>query len=80
MKKKLILAIFLPISCFAQEKLDTSKAKLLIRQGKNYHKVLDGFVITQKDGCSCKAIDYLTLRKKRFPKRFKVEDYYIVKP
>jgi len=73
---KTLLLLLLPFFVVSQ---DTTKAKLLILQGKNYHKVVDGYVITVKDSCKCKAVGFLTVRKRPFISKYKVQDYYISK-
>jgi hypothetical protein len=65
-------------ACKAQ---DTTKAQLMIVQGRNFHKVVTGYVVTVKDSCTCKPIAFLTIRKQPFTAKYRVADYYIpIKP
>jgi hypothetical protein len=86
MKKLFFLLVILPAFSFGQTsetnpQIDTVRATLLLRQGKNYDKKGEGYAILQRtDSCRCKPLGYLNLLKKPFPAKYTVISHIVIPP
>lgn len=88
---KTLILLLLPLFALSQKtdvKLDTLKAVIKLKQGINFTKNVMGYVVVQRDSCSCKPVEYLRIKQELFgnkyellpfPAKFTVVDYRLAK-
>lgn len=55
-------------------RVDTFQCHLIIRKG-NHSRTASGYVILKSNGSTCTVVEYLTIKKRKFPPRFEIADY-----